>query len=130
MAQIEWQQSFSVGNEIIDREHMQLIEEINQLYTQLDEPVDALGIEILLGEIQVDISAHFAFEELLMREACYAEYEDHKQDHENLLDEINDMIFSFTDDPASGCEMLMNRLSDWFGYHFASFDKRLHNQLG
>lgn len=128
--QIEWKQDFSVGNDSIDREHMQLIEEINQLYTQLSEPFDALAIEMLLGNIQADISAHFAFEELLMREASYVEYEDHKKDHENLLDQINDMIFSFAENPDSGREMLMNRLSDWFSHHFASFDKRLHNQLG
>ncbi len=129
MALIEWRQEFSVGNAAIDHEHEQMIEQINQLYEQLDHPVDALTIEALLGEIQADISAHFALEELLMREAGYAEYEDHKDDHENLLDQIHDMIFSFSEEPDVGRELLMNQLSDWFGRHFASFDARLHRQL-
>ena len=129
MALIEWRQEFSVGNAAIDHEHEQMIEQINQLYEQLDHPIDALTIEALLGEIQADISAHFALEELLMREAGYAEYEDHKDDHENLLDQIHDMIFSFSEEPEVGRELLMNQLSDWFGRHFASFDARLHRQL-
>lgn len=129
MVHIEWREEFSVGNDSIDHEHMHLIEEINQLYMQLSESFDTPTIETLLAELQADISAHFALEELLMREAAYAEYEDHKQDHEDLLDQIDDMIFSFAEDPESGRELLMNRLSDWFGHHFASFDTRLHHQL-
>jgi hemerythrin len=107
-----------------------MIEQINELYEQLSGPVDAITIEAMLGDIQADISAHFALEELLMREAGYAEYEAHKNDHEDLLDQIHDLMFSFADDPDSGRELLMNKLSDWFGRHFASFDARLHRQLG
>ena len=129
MALIEWRQEYSVGNAAIDHEHEHLIEQINQLYEQLGHPLDAVTIEAMLGDIQADISAHFALEELLMREADFAEYEDHKEDHEDLLDQIHDLIFSFSEDPDSGRELLMNQLSDWFGRHFASFDARLHHQL-
>ena len=130
MVLIEWREEFSVGNDSIDLEHEHMIEQINELYEQLSGPLDALAIEAMLGDIQADISAHFALEELLMREAGYAEYEDHKNDHEDLLDQIHDLMFSFADDPDSGRELLMNKLSDWFGRHFASFDARLHRQLG
>ena len=129
MALIEWRQEYSVGNAAIDHEHEHLIEQINQLYEQLGHPLDAVTIEAMLGDIQADISAHFALEELLMREAGYAEYADHKEDHEDLLDQIHDMIFNFTDDPDTGRELLMNQMSDWFSRHFASFDARLHRQL-
>ena len=130
MALIKWRQEFSVGNAAIDSEHEQMIEQINQLYEQLSEAADPVTIEAMLGDIQADISAHFALEELLMREADYTEYEEHKEDHEDLLDQIHDLMFSFTDDPDTGRELLMNKLSDWFGRHFASFDARLHRQLG
>ena len=129
MALIEWRKEFSVGNDAIDHEHAHMIGQINELYDMLGQPMDALSIEIMLGDIQADISAHFALEELLMRDAGYAEYEAHKEDHEELLDQIHDMVFSFADDPESGRILLMNQLSDWFGRHFASFDARLHKQL-
>jgi hemerythrin-like metal-binding protein len=129
MALIEWRPEFSVGNDAIDHEHEQMIQQINMLYEQLDQSADPLTIEAMLGEIQADISAHFALEELLMREANYVEYEDHKEDHEDLLDQIHDLMFSFSEDPDVGRELLMNQLSDWFGRHFATFDARLHRQL-
>lgn len=130
MTQIEWSEEFSVGNASIDREHESLIGQINQLYDQLNPPLDTEMIESILSDLQDDISTHFALEELLMQEAGFAEYEAHKQDHERLLDQIHDMMFHFTEDPGSGRELLINRLSDWFSHHFKGFDARLHNQLG
>jgi hemerythrin len=100
------------------------------LYEQLSEPVDAESVEAVLGEIHADISAHFALEERLMREADYVEYEDHKEDHEELLDQILELMDGFFEDPEAGQKLLKTQLSDWFGHHFASFDARLHKQLG
>lgn len=130
MTLLEWKPEYCVGNASIDHEHQQMIHQINTLYNQLGESADAETIESVLGEIHADISAHFALEERLMREASYAEYQDHKDDHEDLLDQIHDLLDSFNADPAAGQSLLKARLSDWFGRHFSSFDARLHKQLG
>ena len=130
MAQIEWREEYSVGNAAVDQEHELLIAQINQLYEQLSQPMDPVAIETMLSDIQSDISTHFALEELLMQEVGFPEYEMHKQDHERLLDQIHDLIFHFSEDPESGKELLINRLSDWFSNHFRGFDARMHNQLG
>ena len=130
MALLEWKPEFSVGNASIDHEHQHMIQAINDLYEQLAEPVNAENVEAVLGEIHADISAHFALEERLMREADYVEYEDHKADHEDLLDQILNLMDSFFGDPEVGRKLLQTQLSGWFGRHFASFDARLHKQLG
>ena len=130
MNQIKWKQEYAIGNAAIDQEHQQLITQINELYEQLQLPMDTTTIESMLADIQTDISTHFALEELLMQEAGFDEYENHRQDHERLLDQIHDMIFHFAEDPESGKELLLKRLSDWFSHHFRSYDARLHEQLG
>ena len=130
MAQIQWNEEFSVGNAAVDQEHEHLIEQINQLYNELHHHADTSTIEAILADLQADISEHFALEELLMHEAGFSEYEEHKEDHQHLLDQIHDMIFSFHEDPDSGGEMLINKLSDWFSNHFTTFDARLHDKLG
>lgn len=129
MAQIEWREEYSVGNSAIDGEHKQLIEQINHMYELLAQSKDTLKIEIMLDQIQTDISAHFALEELLMAKAAFTEYEEHRKDHETLLDHINDMVFSFSEDPETGRQILKDNLSNWFARHFVTFDARLHNQL-
>jgi len=129
MALLEWKPEYSVGNASIDHEHEHMIEQINRLYEKLSEPVDAGTVEAVLGEIHADISAHFALEERLMREAAYSEYEDHKDDHEELLDQIHALMDSFYQNPQAGQKLLKSRLSNWFGRHFSSFDARLHRHL-
>jgi hemerythrin len=129
MAQIEWKDEFALGIATVDEDHQQLIEEINQLYDQFRLPLDALTIESLLAELQADISAHFALEELLMEQAGFVEYEAHRQDHHRLLDQLHDLVFQFEEDPYEGRKLLKSTLSDWFGDHFTSFDARLHGQL-
>ncbi len=130
MALLEWKAEFSVGNASLDHEHQLMIQQINALYEQLRDPVDSAIVEVVLGDIHASISAHFALEERLMRTAHYVEYEQHKEDHEDLLDQIHDLINSFYRDPEGGRKQLKLQLSDWFGHHFATFDARLHRQLG
>ena len=129
MTSLEWKKKYSIGNAAVDHEHREMIRQITTLYQQLEGPVDATTIEAVLGEIHAGISAHFALEERLMRAANYAEYEDHKDDHEDLLDQIHDLMDGFAEDPETGRELLQQRMSDWFGRHFSSFDARLHREL-
>jgi hemerythrin len=129
MALLEWKPEYSVGNPAIDHEHEQMIRQINLLYEKLGDPLDTEAVETVLGEIHANISSHFALEERLMREISYIEYEDHKDDHEDLLDQIHELMDSFNSEPESGRKLLKTRMSDWFGRHFSSFDARLHHHL-
>jgi hemerythrin len=129
MALLEWKPEYSVGNPAIDYEHEHMIRQINLLYEKLGDPLDTEIVEVVLGEIHANISSHFALEERLMREINYIEYEDHKDDHEELLDQIHELMDSFDSDPESGQDLLKTRMSDWFGHHFSSFDARLHHNL-
>ena len=65
-----------------------------------------------------------------MRTAGYGEYEAHKEDHEDLLDQLRTLMDEFVDDPHSGRALLSRSLADWFAGHFASFDARMHGELG
>ena len=130
MTLLEWKPEYSVGNFSVDFEHQQMIRQINELGEQLGGVVSIETIEAVLGEIHANISAHFALEERLMRKAAYGEYEDHKEDHEELLDQIVDLMDNFAWNPETGRELLRKKLSGWFGQHFATFDARLHRKLG
>ena len=129
MSFLEWKSEFSVGIQSMDDEHRQMIGLINSVYVELNGRADRDSIEQFLGELYNAIAGHFALEERFMRESGYAEYEAHKDDHENLLDQIRDMMDAFDDDSESGFALLEERLSDWFGRHFATFDARLHGKL-
>ena len=129
MTLLAWKPEFSVGVESVDFEHRQMIRLINEIYEEMKERSDTDSVLQFLGDIHTAIAAHFALEERIMRDADYEEYADHKEDHEELLDQIRDLMDEFRSDPESGFTLLQERLGDWFEKHFATFDARLHGKL-
>jgi len=130
MSLLQWKPEYSVGIESMDVEHREMIDLINDVYQRLGSSPDPEDIEDCLESIFNTISLHFALEERIMREHAYIEYAEHKEDHEDLLDEIRDLMDQFLADTDSGARLLEARLSDWFVRHFATFDARLHGKLG
>lgn len=130
MTLLNWKPSYALGIPSVDLEHLELFGMINRLYGYLEKDAAADKIDACLEDIYAAIASHFALEERHMREAGYGEYEAHKDEHEDLLDQIRDMMDEFTADPESGRNMLKTTLGDWFTIHFATFDARLHHQLG
>lgn len=123
---LDWKPAYALGIPSVDAEHREMIQMINGVYARLEDPVDADLVSDVLGEIHAGIAAHFALEERLMREAGWREYAAHKQNHEELLDAIRDLMDGFADDPEAGRRRLQKELADWFAVHFATFDARLH----
>jgi hemerythrin len=129
MTLLEFRPEYSVGIESMDFEHRQMIKLINDIYEEMKDRRDVESIEQFLGDVHAAISMHFALEEKMMRDAGYAEYEDHKDDHEELLDQMHDLIDTFHEDNERGFTMLQEKLSDWFALHFSTFDARLHGKF-
>ena len=130
MKYLQWSDQYSVGVTSVDYEHQHLIEMINMIYAELENRRDIEEIRSTVSDVHAEISAHFALEERIMQQAGYAEYEAHKNDHEELLDQIRDMMDAIDRDPESAIDQLSEDLSDWFGKHFATFDARLHKLHG
>ena len=64
-----------------------------------------------------------------MRESRYQEYTDHKNEHEQLLDEIRDLMDECEQHSIIDESELSSRLQKWFGEHFKTMDSRLHKAL-
>ena len=129
MKLIEWKPEFSVGNAAVDHEHRQLIDLINEIHAGISERVDRDQLASGLGEIYAQIAAHFALEEKVMRDADYAGYGPHKDDHESLLDQIADIIDSVESKGALDVSALSSTLNLWFSEHFRTHDAQLHGKL-
>jgi len=130
MSLIEWKDEFTIGIPSVDYEHRGMIALINQLHGKLAENADATTIATFLGEIHALISAHFALEEKEMRTLAYDRFEQHKEDHETLLEQIRDMMDELeTGDSGEAIGNLGPRLNSWFTDHFRTHDAQLHRFL-
>lgn len=128
---IEWRVEFETGNAGIDHEHKEMINRINSLLDACAQEAEADTVLAQLGHVLAWISAHFAFEEKVMRDHGYDHYEIHKYDHENLLDDLRDLMDEIESNGYGGSEgKIQQRISDWFVIHFKTQDARLHSTLG
>jgi len=127
MSLIKWRDEFSLGIPSLDHEHRELIELINSLHEDLYHSHSKTSVMEFLGEIFAKVSAHFAHEETLMRDNDYPEYDEHKQDHERLLEEIRDLMDDFEDGVYVDIEGFTNKLEPWFSEHFKTRDAKLHD---
>lgn len=130
MKYLQWDEKYSVGVDSVDYEHQNLMDMINMIYAELEDRRDIAEITQTVSDVHAEISAHFALEERIMRQAGYEEFAAHKNDHEDLLDQIRSMMDAIEDDPEPALDMLSEQLADWFSNHFATFDARLHSKLG
>ena len=129
MSLIQWKPEFSVGNAAVDHEHRELIELINNVHAVVGAGANLDSVAAGLGEIYAQIAAHFALEEKMMRDAHYVELGPHKADHESLLDQLADIIYSVENGNDLDDRELSSRLERWFTEHFATHDAKLHRQL-
>ena len=130
MSLVEWKTAYAIGNPAVDYEHRELIELINALHRGLRDPAGRLGTGEFLGELYARIAAHFALEEQIMLSRGYDQYDDHKADHERLLDDIREMMDEFEDAGQVDLDAFGRRLELWFTEHFKTRDARLHSRLG
>ena len=118
---IEWRDDFCTGIKGVDYEHEELIRLINSLFEK------AQGKESMvnsLNEIYAEIAGHFVLEEQIMKNEKYDQYEEHRQDHAKLLDDIGDITEAYESD--EDIPKLQQVLNDWFVEHFKTHDARLH----
>lgn len=130
MALIEWREEYCTGIEGVDYEHEMLIRQINSVHGMITEQADRTLVLESLGEIYGSISAHFALEEQMMRRHGYDHYDQHKADHDRLLDGIRDIADDYERKMDFDHARLQQRLADWFQVHFKTFDARLHKMAG
>lgn len=127
MPLIDWQDDFRIGIPSIDHEHEELIALINALHAGLSGDATAEEIGTFLAEVDTQIGAHFALEEQTMRALRYDQYEDHKADHDRLLEEIRDIADAFEAGAYRDYDdRLADHLKHWFSEHFRTRDARLH----
>jgi hemerythrin-like metal-binding protein len=126
MELIKWSEKFATGVPDIDSEHEELINSINTFYLKQKDGIDKSESVQILNNIYGSIHAHFMLEERLMKKNAYDEYEQHKNDHAKLLDDLRDITMELEQTSQLDEQQLKTSLNDWFMVHFKTFDSRLH----
>jgi hemerythrin-like metal-binding protein len=110
---------------LIDYEHEELVNLINECYEEIESDPDFDMIEELLNRIYDGIERHFNNEEELMKNSTYPDRKAHLASHENLLISLRGMIERIVESPEEGIQELKTTLAEWFGRHVSTHDQTL-----
>ncbi len=123
---LHWDDSFLIGIVELDYEHKILLSDINRLHEELVGQEEKKAIERCLGEIYSRMQSHFALEEHFMKEKEYPFFDEHKKEHEKLLDTYTEYMVQFLNDSGTSSEFKIDdNLKTWIVDHILSSDKKM-----
>lgn len=88
MEKIIWDDSFSVGVEVLDQQHRQIVEVINRLLEEPQEGFDADQIARILDDLTKFVHLHFRMEEGLLAQHGYPDLQVQQAEHREFRVEL------------------------------------------
>ena len=122
-----WQNSYSVGIKMFDKQHMELINLTNKLYSSCFENKD-LSNFVFLDTIHdtVDyVKYHFGTEEKVMEKLNYPKFKEHKSEHADFVRQVFARVNDFRSGKANTSIAFVRFLKDWILHHIAVCDKEM-----
>lgn len=124
MELVEWNDSFSVGNTLMDAHHRVFFEMIKE-FSGLADTNDHDAIKERIDFLVEYAAMHLGAEEKLMRKANYPGFDGHKAEHDAFTRELLSIKESFDKDSTSITgDSILKIMQDWLVNHIAGSDKR------
>lgn len=121
---VNWNETYSVGYELIDRQHMILVDMINDLYGAFKQGVANEIIQDILTKMIQYTDFHFKTEERFFDTYNYFDAAKHIAEHNSFVEKV----ITFSDDFNNGSVTIsydvMNFLRDWLINHIQESDKQ------
>ena len=109
----------------IDSQHETLIDLINRLHEAMLQEAGEAALDGILSQLLAHTRYHFSYEEQLMSEYRYPEYEAHKSEHNRLIQQLVDLVGRFQDGELLLSFAVVLELKGWSTAHIEKSDKLL-----
>lgn len=126
---VEWKAEYSVGIDSIDQQHKKLLSLINQLQTAVDYSTGEQFEQEALDELVEYTKTHFTYEEGLMKDNDYPEFEPHKLQHDKMIEEVERVLSEYKQDHDKAMSDAAEYLKDWLVNHINGTDKEYSDYL-
>ncbi len=114
----------TAANADTDRKHEVQLGLMRALCTAAGENCDSAVVGEILQRLIAYSEAHFVSEELLMRLKSYDDYEDHVEDHAQMLDTLRDIAADHAGGTAALIAGHAAELLAFISKHIATRDRR------
>ena len=119
----KWKDSFSIGIEEIDQQHMSFLEYLNECHLKVSGTKGAEIGQSLIDALKVYAAEHFRFEEALMQAKGYPKLETQERQHKYFESQIAELETAKDEGSERTVESLLAFLRDWFLNHILEEDK-------
>lgn len=120
-----WRDEYCTGDAVIDQQHQYLFSIVNKLH---DAMLEGHGSDVLkqtLDELVSYTIEHFRMEEKRMFERRYPDYEKHKQQHDNLKQEVQQLRDKQRHQAKFLSIEVSKFLTSWLIHHIKGEDKKM-----
>lgn len=123
----QFTKDLETGNALIDREHKELFDAINNLLDACSKGQGRTQLAEVAKFLQSYINKHFSDEERLQVQSRYPEYQTHKKYHEGFKKSVDALVKKLdTQGPSIALVGEMNSaLAGWLIQHIKREDKKL-----
>jgi len=128
---IVWTDRLLCGIMIIDEQHKELVDLINQMSSGI--AVDNIQrhdyLNIVAKKIIRSVKNHFATEEKIMFVTKFPEYAEHKEEHDNFARVVTESILDYQTGKRLSLSDFIRFFADWVLSHITSMDKKYFDFL-
>ena len=124
MSKIEWNESLSVGIDLIDDQHKKWIEYYNNANEVIASMEGPEHISKTLGFLIDYTEEHFGTEEKQMEAHAYPAYEEHRAKHDELRKTLSNLVADYEEDGPTHelSSYVGNLLGNWLVQHIEEID--------
>ncbi|MDH5711431.1 MAG: bacteriohemerythrin [Gammaproteobacteria bacterium] len=126
---LEWKAEYSVGIDSIDKQHRKLVNLINQLSTAVKYSTGEEFEREALDELVNYTKTHFTYEEGVMEQNGYPDFEAHKAQHVKMISKVEEVLARYESDPDTAMSNAADFLKDWLINHINGTDKEYSSYL-
>lgn len=120
----KWSDDYSVNIPAIDEQHQGLINILNRLFIAVSKREGYKVAAGIFDDLVAYTQTHFALEERLMEEAKYADFKQHKEEHEKLIAQLDDLSRKFMLEEKPIYFVMLSFLRSWLKEHILGCDIR------
>ncbi len=125
---IVWQDTYNTGIDILDRQHRELVNTINALYSSLNMENKGSALKPAADMVMKYTKTHFATEIAMMEKSGYPQMKQHHAQHEQLILDAGRSLYECLHEDGDPTDFL-NFLKRWFVVHITREDQAYSEHL-
>ena len=133
MEKVIWDETFSVGVEILDEQHKKLIKMLNTMIEAPNTDVGSEAVSTILTQMRQYATEHFSLEEEYMIKYGYMNCDQHRAQHKQFIKRIAMLCIETMQQRKGVPTEMLEFLKSWWVNHILGTDmqyKTLFNSMG